>query len=271
MVMIYGHRGARGEAPENTVTGFSYARKLGVHAFELDVHLPADDQLVVIHDPTVDRTTNRTGPVNAFTAEELAGLDARSAFPDWLEPAGVPRLREVLDVIAGATRLEIEIKTDKPERLERVATLLLEILETYDITRRTVITSFDPIALEIVQWMAPLQQRGLIARYSDRSDVDTAARLGCMQANIPLMTGSRAMVEAAHAEGLIVVGWQGNTPEDLGTLLNWEADIICTDYPSMALSLLQDRTAGEDVGQYGNVRPGPASALSRFAQGDRNR
>ena len=60
-VILYGHRGARFEAPENTLTGFRHALRQGITAFEFDVHLSADDQLVVIHDATVDRTTNGTG------------------------------------------------------------------------------------------------------------------------------------------------------------------------------------------------------------------
>ena len=67
MPTLYGHRGARGEAPENTLTGFAYAQRIGVTAFELDVRLSGDQELVVIHDPDVDRTTNGHGPVSGFT------------------------------------------------------------------------------------------------------------------------------------------------------------------------------------------------------------
>src|SRR5262245_48572737 len=90
--LIFGHRGAKGEAPENTLSGFSYARSVGVEAFELDVHLSADHELMVIHDATVDRTTNGNGPVAGFTAAELAALDARAGFAAWGVPVGVPRL-----------------------------------------------------------------------------------------------------------------------------------------------------------------------------------
>jgi glycerophosphoryl diester phosphodiesterase len=120
---------------------------------------------------------------------------------------------------------------------------------SYAISARTVITSFDPLALAIVQRLAPDQQRAFIAKYSDRRDVDTALGLDCVQAAIPLKTGSRARVEAAHAEALIVAGWQGNTPEDLDRLLDWGADVICTDYPSLALRVLQDKVAVRDVGR----------------------
>ena len=164
-MILYGHRGARFEAPENTLTGFRHALRQGIRAFEFDVHLSADDRLVVIHDPTVDRTTNGSGAVADMTVAELARLDARSIFPDWPEPASVPTLTEVLDTIAGADDMEIEIKTDRPDRLQRVAELVLAAIRRYDIAARATVTSFDPVALEAVARFEPKQRRGFIARF----------------------------------------------------------------------------------------------------------
>ena len=82
MAIIYGHRGAAGEAPENTVTGFSYARSIGVRDYEFDAHLTRDGELAVIHDGSVDRTTNGRGTVEAMTMDELRALDAYARFPD---------------------------------------------------------------------------------------------------------------------------------------------------------------------------------------------
>lgn len=243
MVMIFGHRGARGEAPENTLTGFAYAKGIGVDAFEFDVRLSADDQLVVIHDATVDRTTTGSGPVSSFTAAELAALDARAAFPDWPEPAGVPALPAVLDVIHDAVRFEIEIKRDTPERLERIAYHLIPSLADYGIAARTTISSFDPVALEIVQRLAPAQARGYIGPYDDLSYLETASRLSCTWAEIPIKTGSADIVRAAQVRGLQVVGWQGNSNEAISTLLDWGVDVICTDYTSRAMAYLTERSA----------------------------
>ena len=152
---LYGHRGARGEAPENTVPGFAYAQRIGVTAFELDVHLSSDQELVVIHDPDVDRTTNGHGPVSAFTASELAALDARAAFPAWPEPSGVPRLVDVLDAFAGTQTFQIEIKTNTADVLEVVAQKLVDLIGRYAIGDRTEVSSFDPAALAIMRRIAP--------------------------------------------------------------------------------------------------------------------
>ena len=102
MVLIIGHRGARNLWPENSLDGFERTRDLGVDAVEFDVHLARDGELVVIHDPSLERTTEGTGPVADRTA-------ARQLARDWAFPA----LEAVLDVYAGTPiELHIEIKTD---------------------------------------------------------------------------------------------------------------------------------------------------------------
>ena len=242
-MILYGHRGARFEAPENTLTGFRHALRNGITAFEFDVHLSADDQLVVIHDPTVDRTTNGSGAVAAMTVAELARLDARSIFPEWPEPAGVPTLTEVLDTIGGADDMEIEIKTDRPDRLQRVAELVLAAVRRYDIASRATVTSFDPVALEAVARLAPGQRRGFIARFETPDDLATAVRVGASHCAIPIKTGSAERVREAHAAGLRVTGWQGNSREDVQTLLAWGVDAITSDYPTLARSVLRESGA----------------------------
>ena len=242
-VILYGHRGARFEAPENTLTGFRHALRQGISAFEFDVHLSADDRLVVIHDPTVDRTTNGTGAVADMTVAELARLDARSIFPDWPEPASVPTLTEVLDTIAGADDMEIEIKTDRPDRLQRVAELVLAAIRRYDIAARATVTSFDPVALEAVARLDPKQRRGFIAKFETPEDLATALRVGATHCAIPIKTGCAERVREAHDAGLRVTGWQGNAREDVQTLVAWGVDAITSDYPTLARSVLREAGA----------------------------
>ena len=245
--ILYGHRGAKGEAPENTLTGFAYAQRLGVAAFELDVHLAADGELVVIHDATVDRTTNGHGPVSGFTSSELAALDARVAFPAWPEPAGVPRLTDVLDAFGATQSFQIEIKTAPPGVLEVVARTLVDLIGRYGIEARTEIASFDPAALEIVRRIAPELPRAYIGRYDTPAFLATALSLGCAGACIPHKTSTRATVDEAHAAGLHVTGWLGNTDQDLRLLLDWGVESITTDFPSVALTFLGPQAPGSAV------------------------
>jgi glycerophosphoryl diester phosphodiesterase len=243
MVLVVGHRGARGEAPENTLAGFGHALRAGVVALELDVRLSADGELVVIHDATVGRTTGATGSVAELTAAQLAALDARAAFPDWPAPpdqSAVPRLADVLDAFAAVGRcFAIEIKSDTPERLERVSVALATLIERYRLLGRVTVTSFDPVALDLMRGRAPAVPRAYIGAYNTPAFLETALRLGCRQADVPLKTGSKEAVRQAQARGLRVVGWLGNTPDDLAALLDWGVDGITSDYPTRALAFLR--------------------------------
>ena len=242
-MLIYGHRGARGEAPENTLAGFGYAYQAGVRAFELDVRLCADDELVVMHDATVDRTTGATGAVAALTAAELGRLDARRTCPTWPEPVGVPTLAAVLQRFAALAQWAIEIKHDTPERLEQVGRRLVSAIERYDLAGRTTVTSFDPVALGIVRRLAPALPRAYIGAFDQPHELQTALELGCRQIDVPIATGSAALVRAAQEQGLLVTGWQGNDAAALRLLVAWGVDQITTDYPSMALAWFREQEA----------------------------
>ena len=233
-MLLVGHRGARGEAPENTLAGFAHARAVGVDALELDVRLSADGQLVVIHDQTVDRTTDATGPVGSFTAAELARLDARASCPAWPEPVGVPTLDAVLERFGAEGRFAVEIKRDAPERMARVAALLTDAIRARGLQGRTIVTSFEPEALALARRLAPALPRAYIGAYDGPAFLETALALGCAQADVPLATGSAEVVRAARARGLRVCGWLGNSTEALRRLVVWGVDAITIDLPTMA-------------------------------------
>lgn len=243
--MVIGHRGARLEAPENTLAGFSYAAALGVDAVEFDIRLSRDGELVVIHDATVDRTTNAGGEVSAFSAAELAALDARSGFDAVPLPCGVPTFDQVLDVLApGSLRLMIEIKKDTPEREAEIVREVLARLRARELADRATITSFDPIALEFVVQMAPSQRRGYIGAWDDDAFLETALRLGCVQADMHHLTASGAMVRKAQKAGLAVVGWPCNSREEFDLVTAWGVDAVTTDSPSAVLAFRKEASEG---------------------------
>lgn len=229
---IIGHRGAKDEAPENTIAGFLYAKQLGLTAVELDVRLSRDRTLVVVHDDTVNRTTSSTGPVADFTASELAELDARGTCPDWPERIGIPTLEQVLDVISDLPAIQIELKSDTPERLDEIASGVLRQIESRFLSDRVVLSSFDPVALEIVARSKPSQARAYIGAYNTPEFLETALRLGCTQADISLTAGSSNSVAEAHGAGLKVVGFQVNNAESLERALAWNVDGATSDVPS---------------------------------------
>lgn len=237
-MIVVGHRGARFEAPENTIPGIRYALDLGLRALEFDVHLTRDHQIAVIHDATVDRTTNGTGAVAGLTMEELRRLDARATFADWPEPCVIPTLAEVLEIAQAFETFELEIKTDQPERLDVLVPLVLKELGSRAISSRVIVTSFDPYALELVRNHAPEQERGYIGRYDSPAFLETALRLGCVRACIPYATGSAEIVREAQKAGLTVTGWPTNTREEFDEHTRRGVDFLCTDAPSTILDYL---------------------------------
>lgn len=237
---IIGHRGARFEAPENTIPGFRHAIDLGLTAVEFDIRMTGDGHLVVIHDATVDRTTDGEGEVSSFTLAEIQALDARSTFPEWPEPCVVPTFGQVLDAVEVLPELLVEIKGDAPERLDRIVPATVAEIVRRGLGERVTITSFEPYALEIARRDAPRIRRGYIGDWHDRRFLDTAVALGCTQLDARHATADRALVAEAKTLGMRVVGWPTNSREDLDGVIALDVDMFCTDSPTLLMELSGD-------------------------------
>jgi len=234
-MLVFGHRGARAEAPENTVAGFRYARGIGLTAVEFDVRLTRDDRLVVIHDKTVDRTTDGTGAVADLTYRRIAGFDARGPFPRWPQRCGVPTLRETLEATADFDELAIEIKADRPARLGRLIPKLVREIRRQHADERVILTSFDITALALAREVAPSLPRAYIGNWDSSAALTVARLLECQQADMQLSTASPALVAAARTSGMRVVGWPCNTESEFASLTAWGVDAVTTDCPSTFL------------------------------------
>lgn len=248
-LLIFGHRGAAGEAPENTLAGFEYAYdKAGVRCFELDVHLTKDGQLAVIHDPLLDRTTDGKGLVGHHTLAELKRFNAGVLFFGEFPDAKIPTLHEVLDEFADKIGFfQIEIKTDTEVVLDRVADLVLQAINTYKIREKTVVTSFDPYAITRIRLTDPTQHCGLIAMEYTEKNLLKAVELGCYNTCIRITTANgKELTAKARSYGLQTTGWLGNSAEDVDTLLSWGVDSITTNYPSTVRTYVQ-QTLGLEI------------------------
>lgn len=232
-IQIVGHRGAKSEAPENTVAGILHAARIGLDSVEFDVQFSSDGEMIVIHDATVDRTTNAVGAVSDFTAAELAALDARGTCPSWPEPVGVPTLEEVLEVVGGFTTMQIEIKRDTPERLEEIATGILRQVNARSLEPKVIITSFVAEVMEIVQRLAPEQQRGFIGRPNDPEVVDTSLRFDCSHAFFhSFREHPPEHIQRAHELGLRIGGGPADNIEDLNAAIDLGLATVTSDIPS---------------------------------------
>jgi glycerophosphoryl diester phosphodiesterase len=165
MTLVVAHRGANAYRPENTMPAYALAVEQGVDAIELDVHLTADGQLAVIHDETLDRTTDRTARVASLTMDEIREADAGAGFtaPDGSHPyAGtglrVPTLPEVLDWLPDGVGLVVEIKAREAVDLT-VETLRGSRVRAGDAVN---VISFDEASIERARELDPEMPTGLL-------------------------------------------------------------------------------------------------------------
>lgn len=244
MVLIVGHRGARNLWPENSLDGFRRTLALGVDAVELDVHLSRDGGLVVIHDPTLERTTEAHGPVSARTAAELAATPLRDA-----GGAGVPRLDEVLDVFRGSgIHLHLEIKTDAAGRAYHgLEDKLIDAIDRHHLGQHATITCFVPEVLDTVRKIDP--RRAILASLDRRSAelmggieraLDRFAALdGCLLAvekSLLSATLDLCLQRFGHDR---IGAWVPNEPDEIAHWLRQPVRQITTDRPDIALAQRQ--------------------------------
>ena len=150
-LMVIAHRGASSYAPENTLAAFDLALQMGVRHIELDVDFTSDGHIVVIHDDTVDRTTNGSGPVTSHTLAALRALDAGSWFGAQFAGERIPTFDEVLARYKGRVHLHTEIKGRSPSLSQRTA----DVIRKHGMEGQVTITSFQTVRLEEMRAYAP--------------------------------------------------------------------------------------------------------------------
>ena len=244
--MVYAHRGGAALAPENTLVAFGAGLAAGADGIELDVRLSRDGVAVVMHDPTLDRTTDATGPVDGRTAAELAGLDAGcrferdGGFPFKGVGIGVPSLGDVLDRHREASII-IELKSPDP----RLAEAVVAEIHAANAVSRVTVGSFQKGALDAVRTLAPAIRTG--ADTEDvRSGLDGVGARPVFHAfQVPeVFAGTRVVtpefIARAHDAGVTVVVWTVNQMDDMRRLLDWGVDGLITDRPDIAVPLVRE-------------------------------
>lgn len=231
-MIVYGHRGARGEAPENTLAGFVTAYRHGIRHFELDVQLSSDGIPVVIHDLTLDRTTGKGGKVANHTAAELASLDARQNTTPWPEPVGIPTLEQVLDACPEVAHYQLEVKPDGRNRLNILCNRLTELIQRRNLFETVVVTSSDGWFLQEIKRRNRKIHTGYVAGRRFPRPVITARRLGCSYLIPSWRICSAEMVSQAHRHDMQVSVWTVNRIHDMLAMEDLGVNSIITDFPT---------------------------------------
>jgi glycerophosphoryl diester phosphodiesterase len=214
-----GHRGAREYEPENTLRSFKKAMELGVDAVELDVRKTKDHEIVVIHDADIKRTTNGSGLASDLTLQQIKSFSAE-------KNEKIPTLAEALDFIDKKARVFIELKETGFE--EQV----LSIVKKKGLVKNVVIVSFHEDALRKVRELDPEIETGLIYA-KHKNPLKAALELKAQWLLAFYKFTHTANVQKAHENGLKVLVWTVNTPEEVVEMKKKGVDAIASDKPDI--------------------------------------
>ena len=236
---VWAHRGASGYAPENTLEAFELAMRMGAYGIELDVHRTKDGKLVVIHDETVNRTSNATGYIKDYTCQELKKLDFSNSMSEF-KNTRIPTLREVFGLIrASSIMLNIEIKCDRVIYYG-IWDELVKLSREFGMDDRIIYSSFNHYVLRELKKIKPQAPTGLLYScaildpwvYAEYAEA-TAIHPHFM---IPLNTPG--LVEQCHENGIAINAWTANEPEHIAGLVQLGVDGIIPISPDGAIKLL---------------------------------
>lgn len=229
--VVVAHRGYAAVAPENTLPAFAAAVSGGADLIEFDVRTSVDGVPVVIHDRTVERTTDGTGRVADLGIEQIERLDAGAWFSPAYAGVRVPRLSAVLDLLAAASaRLLLEIKP--PATAEEVKSIVTQLSE-HRLAARTVVQSFQPAILHLVAEADPTLRRGLLRDGFDADPLTVARELGAVHYNpsVDDVLADPAAVGRLRDAGIDVMPWTANDPTAWPALRAAGVSGIITDHP----------------------------------------
>jgi glycerophosphoryl diester phosphodiesterase len=234
---VIGHRGAAALAPENTLAGLRAAAAAGARWVEFDVKLTADGTPVLMHDETLERTTDGRGKVAATPAATIAALDAGAWFGAGFAGERVPTLIEAIGELGRlGLGANIEIKPCRGREAATAAAVVEVVARHWPAALPApLISSFAPKCLAVARDRAPALPRGLLVRRLPRDWRRQVDALGCASINLGQGFASRRAIAAVRAAGLRVVIWTVNEPVAARRLLAAGADAVITDRPEAVL------------------------------------
>ncbi|WP_431794647.1 glycerophosphodiester phosphodiesterase [Bacillus altitudinis] len=229
---IIAHRGSSSAAPENTIAAFDVAVKQGADYIELDVQMTMDQHVVVIHDDTVDRTTNGNGLVKSYTLDQLKKLDAGSWFDQQYTNERIPTLQEILERYSQRIGILIEIK--HPKRQIGIEKAVARIINRFAYSRHIMIQSFDVHALQRIKAFAPSLRTALIIKpdafkLTKRKLTTYSSLANCL--NMKKTMINRWWIDRIHTFGMDVFIWTVKDQKTADRIKKYPIDGVVTDNP----------------------------------------
>lgn len=236
---VIAHRGFSGRAPENTLVAVREAIAIGAHMAEIDVTLSADEHIVVIHDETLDRTTNGRGLVSDFTLAALKKLDAGSWFSPQFAGEPIPTLDEILGETHGRILLNVEIKSEAVDR--GVTAKVVAAIRARGMVDEIVVSSFSPTALEQMREVAPEIRTAVLYNIKlqrGMDPIDIVSGVGASGFNIRRNRLSKKMLRRCHAHEIPVAIYTVDKPRRMRKFIAKGVDAIFTNHPDRMLEIV---------------------------------
>nr|WP_273545562.1 glycerophosphodiester phosphodiesterase family protein [Paenibacillus caui] len=233
---VVAHRGASGYTPENTMAAFDLAVSMGSDFIEFDVHMSKDGVPVVIHDETLDKTTDGSGYVKDFTLRELKALDAGSSFNAAYAGEKIPSLQEVMDRYSGKVGILIELK--KPSLYPGIEEIVADIVQRYENKGPIMIQSFEQDSIRKIHALLPdLPVAVLISDkqhpLTDDQLIDISSYASYINYDLQLL--DEGVVKGIKAKHCKIMAWTIREGDQIAQARKLKVDGIITDYPDWIL------------------------------------
>jgi glycerophosphoryl diester phosphodiesterase len=249
-MIVYGHRGARGEAPENTIAGAQHAVARGVRNLEIDLQLSSDGELVVLHDTSIKRTVGSRGKVADFSARELAKMDARASGTPWPNKrgTGIPTLTALVEALPQIQHWQLELKSGRSAYNTRLVDTLVDWLQVRPAAAGVpankrpgyVVTCSEPTLLTEVKRQLPEQATGYVSTIAYPNKIVDSCDCDFLVGHWSTM--NPLTLRRLQRRGVHISAWTVNDASVIENLYRLGVDSVITDYPSMAVPLVAKLT-----------------------------
>lgn len=239
MIKNFAHRGFSGKYPENTLLAFEKAIELGVDGIELDVHLSKDNEMVIIHDENVSRTTNGEGFIKDLTYEEISKLDASYIYTGQYGFNKIPTLREYFELVKDKDVItNIELKTNIFE-YPGIEQKVWELIQEYHLESKVIISSFNHFSVMRMRKIAPMLEYGLLSETWLIDAGNYVNNLGIKYYHPIFRNLTDEIVKEIHQYGIKINTYTVNTEEDIKDMISKDINIVISNFPDLVKEIMK--------------------------------
>ncbi|KEH91555.1 glycerophosphodiester phosphodiesterase [Clostridium botulinum] len=239
MIKNFAHRGFSGKYPENTLLAFEKAIELGVDGIELDVHLSKDNEMVIIHDENVSRTTNGEGYIKDLTYEEISKLDASYIYTGQYGFNKIPTLREYFELVKDKDVItNIELKTNIFE-YPGIEQKVWELIQEYHLESKVIISSFNHFSVMRMRKIAPMLEYGLLSETWIIDAGNYVNSLGIKYYHPIFRNLTDEVVKEIHQHGIKINTYTVNTEEDIKDMISKDINIVISNFPDLVNEIMK--------------------------------